>query len=93
MPHNLYLHSSLVNARAIDRTNPYVVKETLMYYNLESGLSLFCSFFINLCVISTFAVFNGTNRDVNLLNAGDALSDVFGSKGKYIWAIGLLAAG
>ena len=55
MPHNLYLHSSLVLSRKIDRENPSLVRKAIYYFNLESGFVLFISFFINLCVISTFA--------------------------------------
>ena len=93
MPHNLYLHSSLVQSRKIDRNDLHKIKEALLYFYLESGFSLFVSFLINLTVICTFAHFSGTDQDINLQNAGDTLSTVFGAKGKYIWAVGLLAAG
>ena len=55
MPHNLYLHSSLVLTRKIDTRNKNQVKEANIYNTLESGFSLFISFVISAAVISTFA--------------------------------------
>ena len=91
MPHNLYLHSSLVQTREINRKNNKNIKMTLLYFYIETGISLFISFIINLSVISTFAKFY--NQEITIENAGIALMGVFGSKGNYIWAIGLLASG
>jgi hypothetical protein len=46
----------------------------------ESALTLFMSFIINLCVISTFAYFtdHSDKDDINLLTAGDKLAQTFG---------------
>lgn len=55
MPHNLYLHSSLVHERKIDRDYRSSIDEAIKYYNIETGISLVISYIINLCVISTFA--------------------------------------
>ena len=55
MPHNLYLHSSLVLTRKIDVKNKNAVHEANIYYFLDSACSLFISFIISTAVISTFA--------------------------------------
>ena len=55
MPHNLYLHSSLVLTRKIDVKNKNAVHEANIYNYLESSCSLFVSFIINTAVISTYA--------------------------------------
>ena len=55
MPHNLYLHSSLVLTRKIDTRNKNAVYEANIYNTIESGISLFISFVISTAVISTFA--------------------------------------
>ena len=91
MPHNLYLHSSLAKTRKINRDNNNSIKKSLLYYYIESGILLFIAMLINGAVISTFAEFY--NEDLDIDNAGKALEKSFGNKGKYIWAIGLLAAG
>ncbi|KAK3234738.1 NRAMP metal transporter [Cymbomonas tetramitiformis] len=55
MPHNIYLHSALVQSRKIDHGNTAAVKEADMYNKIESTVALFCSFIINLFVVSVFA--------------------------------------
>ena len=56
MPHNFYLHSSLVLTRKIDHTDRNSVKEANIYNAIESGLSLSVSVLISFAVIATFAV-------------------------------------
>ena len=96
MPHNLYLHSALVLSRKINYRNRTEVNEGNIYNAIESAISLSVSFVISTCVISTFAVYiirNPGEKDLNLTTAADALSSTFGEPAKYIWAVGLLAAG
>ena len=71
------------------------VKEAANYFYIESAIALVLSWLINTFVLSVFAKgFYGTKgEDVGLENAGQYLGDTFGSGMKYIWAIGLLAAG
>lgn len=57
MPHNLYLHSSLVLTRKIDYRNRTQLNEANIYNAMESSVSLFISFVISTFVISTFAVY------------------------------------
>lgn len=96
MPHNLYLHSSLVLTRKLDNSNVNILKEATIYNSIESAISLLASFLINYSVIGTFAywhVSGDPTADLNLSNAAEAFEATFGSASKYIWAIGLLAAG
>jgi natural resistance-associated macrophage protein 2 len=98
MPHNLYLHSSLVLTRKIDQRNKNQVHEANIYNMLESAFSLFISFLISTAVISTFAAYKfGPHYDpsvsIDLNTASVVLAETFGDASKYIWAIGLLAAG
>ena len=96
MPHNLYLHSSLVLTRKIDTKKRNQVKEANIYNAIESAISLFISFVISTCVIATFAVYlekHPETEDLDLQSASEALSETFGKTAKYIWAVGLLAAG
>ena len=90
-PHNMYLHSALVQTRDIDHTNKFAVKEALMYFNIEASMLVFFAFFINLTVISCFANFPGVQ--LSLTTAGDSLEGSFGSAGRYVWAIGLICSG
>ncbi|KFQ36910.1 Natural resistance-associated macrophage protein 1, partial [Mesitornis unicolor] len=67
MPHNIFLHSSLVKTRAIDRSKKEAVQEANMYFLTESCLALFISFLINLFVMAVFgeAFYRQRNEDVH----------------------------
>jgi natural resistance-associated macrophage protein len=98
MPHNIYLHSALVLTRKVDHTSKRQVNEANIYNNIESALSLFVSFIINTAVISTFAAYvsakpEDVGEELDLLQAADALQGLYGEASRYIWALGLLAAG
>lgn len=99
MPHNIFLHSALVQSRDIDTTKKSRVREALRYYNIESAFALFISFMINLCIMAIFAkAFFGKEEAgiIGLANAGEYLQKRYGGGYfpiLYIWAIGLLAAG
>lgn len=99
MPHNVFLHSALVQSRDFDRTKKGLVQEALNYNNIESSACLAVSFVINLFVTAVFAEgFYGTAvaDSIGLVNAGKYLQEKFGGGVipiMYIWGIGLLAAG
>ncbi|XP_038721596.1 metal transporter Nramp3-like [Tripterygium wilfordii] len=99
MPHNVFLHSALVQSREIDHSKKFRVQEALKYYSIESTLALLVSFIINLFVTTVFAKgFYGTDLadNIGLENAGTYLQEKYGSgifPILYIWGIGLLAAG
>ncbi|XP_047937559.1 metal transporter Nramp2-like [Salvia hispanica] len=99
MPHNVFLHSALVQSRKIDPNRKGQVQEALTYYSIESSAALFVSFLINLCVTTVFAKgFSGSKQAeyIGLVNAGKYLEEKYGGglfPILYIWGIGLLAAG
>ncbi|KAH8549062.1 natural resistance-associated macrophage protein-domain-containing protein [Umbelopsis sp. PMI_123] len=101
MPHNMFLHSALVQSRDLGK-NPTIrkLKEANFYFAIESGLALLVSFLINLAIVVCFGqVFYDENAgsDVaalpGLYDAGDVLNKTLGSGARYLWAAGLLAAG
>ncbi|TMW61115.1 hypothetical protein Poli38472_013578 [Pythium oligandrum] len=55
MPHNIFLHSALVQTRRIDHQNTRKVTEANKYFAIESGGALIVSFLINLAVLAVFA--------------------------------------
>lgn len=105
MPHNIFLHSSLVLSRSVDRTSKRKTDEAIFYFTLEAAISLFVSFLINAAIVAVFAfAFFPARRDcppgkqctseIGLSNAGSALASALGSgPAKTIWALGVLAAG
>ncbi|THU49365.1 hypothetical protein C4D60_Mb06t08810 [Musa balbisiana] len=98
MPHNLFLHSALVQSRKIDNYKKSHVREAMKYYSIESTVALAVSFFINVCVTTIFAKgFYGTEAasSIGLENAGHFLQERYGGAFPilYVWGIGLLASG
>ncbi|KAK1276232.1 Metal transporter Nramp2 [Acorus gramineus] len=99
MPHNVFLHSALVQSRKIDPDKKSHVQEALNYYSIEAAVALFISFMINLFVTTVFAKgFYGSDvaNSIGLVNAGQYLEEKYGGGVLpilYIWGIGLLAAG
>uniref|UniRef100_A0A7S1C5G1 Natural resistance-associated macrophage protein n=1 Tax=Bicosoecida sp. CB-2014 TaxID=1486930 RepID=A0A7S1C5G1_9STRA len=105
MPHNIFLHSSLVLSRNVDRTSKRKTDEAIFYFTLEAAISLFVSFLINMAIVAVFAQQFYPARavcppgeqctsQIGLSTAGSALSDALGSTGaQTIWALGVLAAG
>jgi len=96
MPHNIYLHSALVQSRKIDRTKVHKIAEANFYNSLESGVALFVSFLVNMFVVSVFAAsfYPGEkNEAIGLESAGERLGEKYGLVAKIVWGVGLLAAG
>ncbi|XP_054797726.1 metal transporter Nramp2-like isoform X1 [Prosopis cineraria] len=99
MPHNVFLHSALVQSREVDLRKKGQVQEALKYYTIESTVALSVSFIINLFVTTVFAKgFYGSKQanSIGLVNAGQYLQEKYGGglfPILYIWGIGLLAAG
>ncbi|KAG0458523.1 hypothetical protein HPP92_023680 [Vanilla planifolia] len=99
MPHNVFLHSALVQSRRINTKRGSEVREAMRYYSIESALALAISFIINIFVTTVFAKsFYGTEvaGSIGLENAGQALQEKYGATlfpVLYIWGLGLLASG
>ena len=51
MPHNIYLHSALVQSRDVDRKRTSKVKEANFYFSIEAAVARV----VNLAVVSAFA--------------------------------------
>ncbi|XP_040214122.1 natural resistance-associated macrophage protein 1 [Rana temporaria] len=81
MPHNIYLHSSLVKSREVDRKKKEEVSEANKYFLIESTIALLVSFLINLFVMAVFAeaFYNKTNMDAfnECQNSSSPHKDVF----------------
>lgn len=76
MPHNFYLHSALVKTRKIDRKDEKVVRGANKYYFIESAISLFVSFIINMLVVAVFAnsLYETTYGEaIDMCNATDSI--------------------
>jgi len=96
MPHNLYLHSSIVQTRAFER-NEEGKRMAVHFAAIDSACSLFVAFFINAAIlILSAAAFHGTgHQDVaDIHDAYNLLSPILGaSLASILFAVALLAAG
>ena len=96
MPHNLYLHSSIVQTRAFNRTDSGKAM-AIRFASLDSFIALMFAFFINAAIlILSAAAFHGTvNENVaDIQDAYKLLTPVLGATFASIaFAIALLASG
>jgi manganese transport protein len=96
MPHNLYLHSSIVQTRAYPRTDEGR-REALRLATIDSTVSLGFAFFVNAAILVTAAAaFHGTeHQDVaDIHDAYALLTPVLGaSLASTLFAVALLASG
>ena len=96
MPHNLYLHSSIVQSRRYKRT-PEGKREAIQMANLDSALALTLALFVNAAIlIVAAAVFYRTGHFevAAIQDAYKLLSPLVGAAGaSTLFAIALLASG
>jgi len=96
MPHNLYLHSSIVQSRNYERT-PKGKREAIQMANIDSALALTVALFVNAAIlIVAAAVFNrsGHFEVAAIQDAYKLLSPLVGAAGaSTLFAIALLASG
>lgn len=95
MPHNLYLHSSLVQSRKI--TNTYTGKAEACKFNLiDSAIALNAAFFVNgaILVVAAAVFFSRGIVVTEIQQAYQLLEPILGSKiAPIAFALALLAAG
>jgi NRAMP (natural resistance-associated macrophage protein)-like metal ion transporter len=93
MPHNLFLHSALVQSRVVEKGEE---REAITLYTIESTAAILTSVLINSAVVSIFAkgFHGGPHADeIGLKNAGSYLGRQYGEVMRIIWGLGLVAAG
>jgi manganese transport protein len=96
MPHNLYLHSALVQTRDFERT-PKGKREAIRFGTIDSTLALTIALFVNAAIlIVSAATFysRGYNQIAEIQDAYKLLSPLLGIAGaSTIFALALLASG
>jgi manganese transport protein len=96
MPHNLYLHSSIVQTRDYTRDSAGK-REAIKFATLDSTISLFLAFFINAAIlIVAAATFHTTgNQDIaDIHDAHEMLAPILGTTlASVFFAVALLASG
>lgn len=96
MPHNLYLHSALVQTRKIGKDEESI-RKAIKYNFWDTAIALNLAFFVNAAIlILAAAVFhkNGMHSVAELQDAHELLAPLLGSEwAPKLFAIALIAAG
>ncbi|GBR03156.1 Nramp family divalent metal transporter [Acetobacter oeni] len=96
MPHNLYLHSSIVQTRDYART-PTGKREAIRFATLDSTIALTLALFINAAILIVAAAAFHTSGHADVADIADAyhlLAPILGAGiASTLFAVALLAAG
>ena len=96
MPHNLYLHSSIVQTRDYPRTDTGR-KQAIKFATIDSTVSLLLAFFINGAILVLAAAafhFSGNQQIADITDAHRLLDPLLGVQlASILFAVALLAAG
>jgi manganese transport protein len=95
MPHNLYLHSSIVQTRKYEATSPGK-REAVRYAFIDSTIALSFALFINSAIlIVAAATFHttGHNEVAEIQDAYLLLTPLLGAGASTVFALALLASG
>lgn len=95
MPHNLYLHSSIVQTRKFD-TSEKGKREALGFAVMDSTFALIFAFVINAAILvmaaATFHAHGQTNVE-DIRKAHELLTPLLGPAAGFLFALALLASG
>ncbi|MGB4845465.1 MAG: Nramp family divalent metal transporter [Ferruginibacter sp.] len=95
MPHNLYLHSALVQTRKIDRTDAGI-RQAIKFNRIDTTIALNLAFFVNaaILVVAASVFFKTGNSDVaEIKDAHRLLPQFLGNLAPILFAVALIAAG
>jgi manganese transport protein len=96
MPHNLYLHSALVQTRKINRDDESV-RKAIKFNTIDSAIALNMAFFVNaaILILAASVFFKSGNENVaSLHDAHKLLTPLLGNTwASHLFAIALIAAG
>ncbi|GAB1453821.1 Nramp family divalent metal transporter [Draconibacterium sp.] len=95
MPHNLFLHSEIIQSRQWNRENDKIIKKQLNYEFLDTLFSMVIGWAINSAMILlTAATFFKTKTPVSeLQQANQLLTPLLGNHAAIVFAVALLFAG
>ena len=95
MPHNLYLHSALVQTRKIDKTDEGI-KQALKFNRIDTTIALNIAFLVNAAILilaATVFFKTGNSHVAEIKEAHRLLPGFLGSAAPVLFALALIAAG
>jgi manganese transport protein len=95
MPHNLFLHSEIIQSRQWNRENESVIKKQLRYEFLDTLVSMLVGWAINSAMILLAAAtfFKNKVPVTELQQANHLLTPLLGNNAAVVFAVALLFAG
>ncbi|HQR01304.1 MAG TPA: Nramp family divalent metal transporter, partial [Ferruginibacter sp.] len=95
MPHNLYLHSALVQTRKIDRSDAGI-RQAIKFNRIDTTIALNLAFFVNaaiLIVAATVFFKTGNSQVAEIKEAHRLLPSFLGNVAPVLFAVALIASG
>ena len=95
MPHNLYLHSALVQTRKIERSDAGI-KQAIKFNRVDTTIALNLAFFVNAAILvlaATVFFKTGNSHVAEIKEAHRLLPGFLGNLAPKLFAIALIAAG
>ncbi len=94
MPHNLFLHSEVIQSRKWNLKDKSIMEKQLKYEYMDTILSMIIGFIINSAMVLVAITFFKNNTSVSELEqAQELLKPLLGNSAAIIFAIALLFAG
>ncbi|MEO8066683.1 MAG: Nramp family divalent metal transporter, partial [Flavobacteriales bacterium] len=96
MPHNLYLHSALVQTRRIDRSSDVSIREAIRYNTIDTGIALNIAFLVNSAILILAAAAFHEHGNTGVESIEDAhllLTGLFGTLSPILFAVALIGSG
>ena len=95
MPHNLFLHSEIIQSRQWNLRDETVIKKQLDYEFLDTLLSMLAGWAINgsMVLLAAVTFFNNSIRVGELQQAAAILQPLLGSNAALVFAVALLFSG
>jgi manganese transport protein len=95
MPHNLYLHSALVQTRKIERTDTGI-KQAIKFNRIDTTIALNVAFLVNAAILilaATVFFKTGNSHVAEIKEAHRLLPGFLGNTAPILFALALIAAG
>ncbi len=95
MPHNLFLHSEIIQSRQWNLENEEVIQKQLKYEFLDTLLSMLIGWGINsaMIIVAAATFFSGKIKVTELAQAQVMLTPILGQMAAMIFAVALLFSG
>ena len=95
MPHNLFLHSEVIQSRQWNREDEKIIKKELNYEFLDTLFSMIIGWAINsaMILLAAAAFFSSGVEVTELQQANSLLAPLLGSHASIVFAVALLFAG